>query len=263
MHSRFIAIGLAILVCPQYVIARRKATTVPFFAARRIVALGVSSSRGNDVRRRIHCSQLAAALRAVEHVSQGASNVSAILIPRYRDHQRGHTYFWDLVSTAPGRGARTAHGRGDRYGGVLAEGLQMTIGRARPAHDVNNAFDFQFGKGFSSDDYTSLPSTHATVAFAAATAATREVARSWPGATSYVAPISYTAATLVGLSRMYKNRHWASDVVESAGLGAYSAVLFDRYNEAHPGNIFERLFLPTSVIPAPRSFTIAWALRLN
>jgi membrane-associated phospholipid phosphatase len=145
-------------------------------------------------------------------------------------------------------------------GGVLAEGLQMTIGRARPFRDINDPRDFRFGKGFSNNDYTSLPSAHVTVAFAAATATSLEVGRSWPGATRYVTPISYTAATLVGFSRMYKNKHWASDVVAAAGLGTYSAVLFDRYNEGHPNNIFERLFLPTSIVPELNGVVVAWSL---
>lgn len=146
-------------------------------------------------------------------------------------------------------------------GGVLAEGLQMTIGRSRPQRDINNAHDFRFGKGFANNDYTSLPSAHVTVAFAAATAASREVGRSWPGAARYVTPISYTAATLVGFSRMYKNKHWASDVVAAAGLGTYSAVLFDRYNQGHPGNVFERVFLPTSIVPEGRGVALAWSVR--
>ena len=145
-------------------------------------------------------------------------------------------------------------------GGVLAEGLQMTIGRSRPQRDINDAHDFRFGKGFSNADYTSLPSAHVTVAFAAATAASREVGRSWPGAARYVTPIGYTAATLVGLSRMYKNKHWASDVVGAAGLGTYSAVLFDRYNRGHPGNVFERVFLPTSIVPQRKAVTLTWSL---
>ena len=144
-------------------------------------------------------------------------------------------------------------------GGGLAEGLQMAIGRARPQRDVNNAHDFVFGKGFSDEDYTSFPSAHTTVAFAAATAASREVDRSWPAAARYVTPVSYTVATLVGLSRMYKNKHWASDVVAGAGLGAYSAVLFDRYNRGHPDNVFDRVFLPKSVLPEHRGVALVWS----
>jgi membrane-associated phospholipid phosphatase len=144
-------------------------------------------------------------------------------------------------------------------GGVLAEGLQMTIGRARPSHDITNPRDFRFAKGFSDDDYTSLPSAHVTVAFAAATAATIETRRSWPGATKYVIPIAYGAAALAGASRMYKNKHWASDVVAGGGLGTYSAVLFDRYNRGHPDNIFERVFLPKSVLPESRGVALVWS----
>jgi membrane-associated phospholipid phosphatase len=144
-------------------------------------------------------------------------------------------------------------------GGVLAEGLQMTIGRSRPQRDINEPRDFRFAKGFSNDDYTSLPSAHVTVAFAAATATSREVRRSWPGAAGIVTPISYSAALLVGFARMYKNKHWASDVVAAGGLGTYSAVLFDRYNEGHPDNIFERVFLPTSIVPERKGIAIAWS----
>lgn len=145
-------------------------------------------------------------------------------------------------------------------GGVLSEGLAMTIGRARPQLDINDAHNFRFAKGFADDNYTSLPSAHVTVAFAAATAASREVGRSWPGAARYVTPISYTAATLVGFSRMYKNKHWASDVVVAAGLGTYSAVLFDRYNQGHPDNVFERVFLPSSILPERHGMAIAWSI---
>ena len=147
-------------------------------------------------------------------------------------------------------------------GGILAEGLQMAIGRARPQRDVNNAHDFVLGKGLSDEDYTSFPSTHTTVAFAAATAVSRDVDRSWPTAARYVTPVGYTIATLVGLSRMYKNKHWASDVVGSAGLGTYSAILFDRYNAAHPDNVFERSFLPKAVLAERRGFVLLWSVTI-
>lgn len=171
------------------------------------------------------------------------------------------TYFLGLEKHSRPIAALGMHtGEAIVMGGILAEGLQMAIGRARPQRDVNNAHDFVFGKGFSDEDYTSFPSAHTTVAFAAATAASREVQRSWPAAARYVTPISYSIATLVGLSRMFKNKHWASDVVASAGLGAYSAVLFDRYNVAHPNNVFERTFLPKSVVPERRGVALVWSV---
>jgi membrane-associated phospholipid phosphatase len=171
------------------------------------------------------------------------------------------TYFLGLEQRSRPVAALGMHtGEAIVLGGVLAEGLQMTIGRSRPQRDINDAHDFRFGKGFSNDDYTSLPSAHVTVAFAAATTVSREVGRSWPGAARYVTPIGYTAATLVGLSRMYKNKHWASDVVGAAGLGAYSSILFDRYNQGHPGNVFERVFLPASIVPNRKAVTLTWSL---
>ncbi len=170
------------------------------------------------------------------------------------------TYFFGLAEHSRPVASLGMHmGEAIVLGGGLAEGLQMSIGRARPQRDVNDHDDFIFGKGFSSDDFTSFPSAHTTVAFATATAVSREVGRSWPGASKYVTPISYSVATLVGLSRMYKNKHWASDVVASAGLGIYSAVLFDRYNLAHPDNIFERSFLPKSVYRTRNGFSLVWS----
>ena len=145
-------------------------------------------------------------------------------------------------------------------GGILAEGLQMSIGRARPQRDISNAQDFKAGKGFSNNDYTSFPSAHVTVAFAAATAASREVQRSWPAAARYATPATYALAGLVAASRMYKNKHWASDVIGAAGLGTYSAVLFDRYNQGHPHNRFERMFLPASIVPDRGGVAVAWSL---
>jgi len=172
------------------------------------------------------------------------------------------TYFFGLAKHSRPIASLGMHtGEAIVLGGGLAEGLQMAIGRARPQRDVNDNDDFVFRKGFSSDDYTSFPSAHTTVAFATATAVSREVGRSWPGASKYVTPISYSVATLVGLSRMYKNKHWASDVVASAGLGIYSAVLFDRYNASHPDNIFDRTFLPRAILPQRRGVTMLWSIR--
>lgn len=145
-------------------------------------------------------------------------------------------------------------------GGVMTEVLKGTIGRARPYVDVNNPHDYHFGKGFSNDDFTSLPSGHVTIAFAAATMVSREVGRSWPDAARYVTPISYGTAALVAGSRIYKNQHWASDVVGAAGVGTLAGVLFDRYNRGHPNNIFDRVFLPTSIVPARGGVSVAWSL---
>lgn len=170
-------------------------------------------------------------------------------------------YFYGLSAHSTRAAALGMHtGEAIVLGGVLAEALQMSIGRARPEHDIRDAHDFRTGKGFSDDDYTSFPSAHVTVAFAAATAASREAHRSWPGAARYLTPAAYTLAGLVGASRMFENKHWASDVVGAAGLGTYSAVLFDRYNQSHPNNWFERALLPVSIVPERGGVAIAWSV---
>ena len=61
---------------------------------------------------------------------------------------------------------------------------------------------------------TSFPSGHTTVAFAAATVFAMEY-RNRP----WVPIIAYTAATLIGLSRITENKHWATDVLAGAALG--------------------------------------------
>ena len=64
------------------------------------------------------------------------------------------------------------------------------------------------------NDFKSFPSGHTTAAFAAATVYAMEYRK------SVVVPIvAYTAASLVGLSRISENKHWATDVLLGATLG--------------------------------------------
>ena len=128
--------------------------------------------------------------------------------------------------------------------------LKGTLGRARPdASTLTQPSDFKFGKGFSSDGRTSFPSGHSTSAFAAAAAVTSEVNRMWPRYTWYVGPVMYGGASLVALSRLYHNRHWASDVVLGAGIGTFSGLKVVKYTHAHPDNFIDRVMLHTSAAP--------------
>jgi hypothetical protein len=40
----------------------------------------------------------------------------------------------------------------------------------------------------------------------------------------------YGGAALVGLSRMYNNRHWASDVITGAAIGTFAGTKVVRYH---------------------------------
>jgi len=263
MQSRLFVFTLAVVGSSQQLVAQGNSDHVPLFRTHdAVVALGVAAlaAATMSVDESIAHSLQRPSVQS-SRVLKGMTNVFSNLgFPGSAVLSAG-AYFLGLEKHSRPIAALGMHtGEAIVLGGVLAEGLQMTIGRSRPQRDINDPRDFRFGKGFSNDDYTSLPSAHVTVAFAAATAASREVGRSWPGAAKYVTPLSYTAATLVGFSRMYKNKHWASDVIGAAGLGTYSAVLFDRYNEGHPGNVFERIFLPTSIVPERGGVALTWSL---
>jgi membrane-associated phospholipid phosphatase len=128
--------------------------------------------------------------------------------------------------------------------------LKGTLGRARPfvSNDTNPS-DWRLASGFSNGDRKSFPSGHSTTAFAAASAVTAEVTRWWPKSVWYVAPVMYGGATMVGLSRMYHNRHWASDVALGAAIGTFSGRKVVEYSHRHPGNRLDRWMLRTSVVP--------------
>jgi membrane-associated phospholipid phosphatase len=59
----------------------------------------------------------------------------------------------------------------------------------------------------------------------------------------------YGGATLVGLSRMYHNKHWASDVALGAAVGTFSGLKVVRYSHAHPDNKLDRVILKTVIAP--------------
>ncbi|MDB4885563.1 MAG: phosphoesterase PA-phosphatase related protein [Gemmatimonadetes bacterium] len=152
---------------------------------------------------------------------------------------------------------------------VLATGitgvLKGVLGRSRPyVTNDTNPRDFKFGHGFAGEDRASFPSGHTTVAFAAASSVTSEARRIWPGHTWIVAPVMYGGATLVGLSRMYHNKHWASDVVLGAGIGTFSGLKVVRYSHAHPDNFIDRVILKTSIAPDGHGGgALAWTVPLS
>ena len=144
------------------------------------------------------------------------------------------------------------HGTEALYVGALtAEIIKDVVGRARPyATGDTNSRDFSFLRGFRKGNaYKSFPSGHSTAAFAAAAAVTAETSRWWPTSTWYVAPVMYGGATMVGLSRMYNNAHWASDVAMGAAIGTFSGIKVVRYHHSHPNNRIDRWLLGATIVP--------------
>ncbi|MDB4912714.1 MAG: phosphoesterase PA-phosphatase related protein [Gemmatimonadetes bacterium] len=128
--------------------------------------------------------------------------------------------------------------------------LKGTLGRARPyATSDTNSRDFKLWGGFGNDQRQSFPSGHSTTAFAVAAAVTSEVRRTMPQRLWMIAPVMYGGASLVGVSRMYHNNHWASDVVLGAAIGTFSGLKVVRYSHAHPDNRLDRMILGASIVP--------------
>lgn len=144
---------------------------------------------------------------------------------------------------------------GLHMGESVAVGLALTYvvkvlaGRARPAVDLDDPYDFALGRGFQGAEYRAFPSGHATIAFAAAAAGARELNRLWPDHEALVAVLTYGPATLVGVTRMFDNRHWASDVVLGAAIGAFAGWKTVQYNHDEPGNTLNRWLLGASLVP--------------
>ncbi len=111
-------------------------------------------------------------------------------------------------------------------GGAVEGVVKIFTGRQRPDYigaassNPDPAFRGPFYNGrdiYGNKVNSSFPSGHTTVAFAAATVFAMEY-KDHP----LIPIIAYSAATLIGLSRMVENRHWFSDVVAGAFLGYFT-----------------------------------------
>lgn len=132
---------------------------------------------------------------------------------------------------------------------VISEAIRGPVGRARPRVSQDDAFKFQFGSGFTKFENRSFPSLHAAVGFATAAALLGEVRERHPEATWYVAPPLYAFAMIPGLTRMYLNQHWASDVVAGAFIGQFLGNRVVHYAHTHKRSKLDRALLATSVAP--------------
>lgn len=135
-------------------------------------------------------------------------------------------------------------------GNLVVSTIKLGAGRARP-YAGHGPHDFEPFRGIHDEEYRSFPSGHAVTAFAAAAAVTEEARRWDDGSVWYVAPLLYGGATAVGLSRMYNDKHWASDVVMGAAVGIFTGRRVVRWQHSHPGNRVDRWFLGVSLSPDP------------
>ena len=86
-------------------------------------------------------------------------------------------------------------------GGIISK-TKIITARERPDHSNNRSF----------------PSGHTQTAFVAAEFLHQE----YKNQSVWISIGGYSAATFVGIARVYNNKHWVSDVVAGAGIGILS-----------------------------------------
>jgi len=86
--------------------------------------------------------------------------------------------------------------------GVVVEASKFIVGRERP----------------DQSDHFSFPSGHTSTAFVAAEFLHQE----YKDQSVWISVGGYSMATLIGVARVYNNKHWVSDVVTGAGVGILS-----------------------------------------
>lgn len=151
--------------------------------------------------------------------------------------------------------------------GVATTLIKGLVGRERPSVANGDIDVYKPGQGFANNAFASFPSGHTTVAFAVATALAAGTVDDTRWVHRTVSILGYTGATAVGLSRMYTNNHWASDVVAGAAIGITSGlavVRFDHQRGARAMSLsgVERLVDHMTVSPGPRGgMTVAYSLR--
>jgi membrane-associated phospholipid phosphatase len=148
--------------------------------------------------------------------------------------------------------------------GVVTGVIKAAAGRARPyVTGDSNAHSFGFARGLRRGNaYQAFPSGHATAAFAFAAALSGEGRHRWARANRVSEPLAYTAASLVALSRVYHDRHWASDAVMGSAIGLVTGRALVRYQHARSANALDGRLLPrrtarAAVAPA----AVSWSIR--
>src|SRR5690606_18603464 len=114
--------------------------------------------------------------------------------------------------------------------GAVTLAGKVAAGRARPRVSPENSSDFALGRGARGNDYQSFPSAHTAAAFAAATVLVLDVSDRHHGSAAWAYPSFYAAAGMAGLSRLFDEEHWASDILAGALIGIGTGLIVDRWH---------------------------------
>ena len=106
--------------------------------------------------------------------------------------------------------------------GITTVGLKVAIGRARPHLGMGAK---TFHPMSLEDGFNSLPSGHTSVAFSSAGYVFARTENPW------VRWGGVALASTVGMARIYRDRHWLSDVIMGAGIGFATGYFVGRLAE--------------------------------
>lgn len=98
------------------------------------------------------------------------------------------------------------------FAAILTNTLKVSFGRSRPYVD-QGAFKYRPFHASMSGDWASMPSGHATAAFAMYSALAAHIHNTWASLGLY------GLASVQGLARIYSDVHWTSDVFLGAAIG--------------------------------------------
>lgn len=121
--------------------------------------------------------------------------------------------------------------------GLAMTGIKSLAKRHRPKTG-HSAHEWD-GPDWDSDHF-SFASGHTSSAFSIATVFANEYKDN-----KYVPPVAYGLATLVALSRVYSNNHWASDAFFGASLGYFtSKAILSYHKKQDPKNVSRLHIIP-------------------
>jgi membrane-associated phospholipid phosphatase len=141
---------------------------------------------------------------------------------------------------------------------IVAVAIRVGLGRVRPRASPDDAFVFEPGRGLTVFENRSFPSLHAAVAFATAGALAEEMRVRDVKARRWATPLLYTAAMIPGLTRIYLDQHWASDVLAGTAVGAFLGARVVRYSHGRRTRI-DCILLHTVIVPRTGALYVGWS----
>jgi membrane-associated phospholipid phosphatase len=131
-------------------------------------------------------------------------------------------------------------GQASLYAGAITYILKSVIGRGRPYMNEGTTSFHPFSSLFI-NDYHSFPGGHTTAAFVISTVLARNVEPVW------LKVVAYIPAALTFISRIYQDKHWASDDAAGAALGYFIATWVVDQHEGVPAAIGMSSVTPFSI----------------